>query len=366
MGILLLLFAAVMLSPSVMAAPTAYSEAVLADSPLLYYRLNELDGNAANLGSLGAVFDGAYNGAPVRGIATAGGDGGVQMNSADDFIESLATAPASLTGNPDFTTETIVRIQVSASGVNWPPFLHWGAPGTGNSVYFSLRRNDPDVIYAGFYNAGLHTTGRLCRNRWMHIVWVRDSAGGANDSETGTTLYINGTPVDLTRDLNLNPGFDDSLTVTSTTFTVNRATDFTRWANYDMDEVALFGSALSPAQVEAHWLAFAQNVDLDGDGVDHTVDNCLRHFNPGQTDSNGDLFGNACDPDIDNDFTVNFADLTAVKSAFFSNPAAPAWNPDADFDDSGQINFNDLQIIKSFFFGVPGPAAGVNFCGTFP
>ncbi|NND61311.1 MAG: hypothetical protein HKN49_13720, partial [Gammaproteobacteria bacterium] len=48
--------------------------------------------------------------------------------------------------------------------------------------------------------------------------------------------------------------------------------------------------------------------DLDGDGIVNSADNCTEHANPSQTDTDGDNFGNRCDPDLNNDGIVNFAD----------------------------------------------------------
>ena len=61
------------------------------------------------------------------------------------------------------------------------PFLHWGdgAPGsrTGEEVYFSIRANRADQLYAGFYNAGVSTVDFLTLDRWYHVVWTRVYAG---------------------------------------------------------------------------------------------------------------------------------------------------------------------------------------------
>ena len=106
--------------------------------------------------------------------------------------------------------------------------------------------------------------------------------------------------------------------------------------------------------------------DTDQDGVADGADNCTLTANAAQRDTDGDAIGNACDPDIApagaNDCQANFADLGSLKTAFFSNPASPNWNPDADFtgpagapDDL--VNFTDLGRLKEFFFGPPGPSA---------
>lgn len=41
--------------------------------------------------------------------------------------------------------------------------------------------------------------------------------------------------------------------------------------------------------------------DQDGDGVSDKCDNCIYKYNPKQENSDGDMTGDACDEDIDND-----------------------------------------------------------------
>lgn len=111
-------------------------------------------------------------------------------------------------------------------------------------------------------------------------------------------------------------------------------------------------SNFEPSGVFYDNLGFAQAVDdSDDDGIPDSTDNCTEVPNPGQQDTNGDGFGNACDADLNNDCIVNFDDLTALKAVFFSN------DPDADFDSSGTVNFDDLTVMKNSFFGQPGPSA---------
>jgi hypothetical protein len=96
------------------------------------------------------------------------------------------------------------------------------------------------------------------------------------------------------------------------------------------------------------------NPDMDGDGVMDGYDNCTLVKNANQRDTNGDGYGNICDPDLNNDGLVNFADLAIMKSHFFNN------NPDADLNGDSLVNFGDLSILKSLLFKSPGPSGLVH------
>ncbi len=97
--------------------------------------------------------------------------------------------------------------------------------------------------------------------------------------------------------------------------------------------------------------------DADGDGLNDIDDNCIGIANADQRDSDGDLFGNACDADLDNDGVVNFVDLGILRTRFFTADA------DADFDGDGAVNFIDLGIMRQLFFEAPGPS-GVAIANT--
>jgi hypothetical protein len=240
------------------AATTRFQNAVVASNPLLYYQLNEASGNAADHGSLGASYDAAYNGTPIRAVATQSGDTGVAFDSSDDSLTSLATVPASLTGNPAFSVEALVFIPAAGTATLWPPILHWGAgSGSGTAIagketYFSFSQNDPTRIFAGFYNGGVRTVQPLARGIWHHVVWTR-AAGGTD--QTGSVVYVDGAAVATEPD----PGLCCNGTtpnVTASPFHINRGNDFVRFFVGTLDEVALYDHVLTAADVTQHYAAF--------------------------------------------------------------------------------------------------------------
>ena len=99
----------------------------------------------------------------------------------------------------------------------------------------------------------------------------------------------------------------------------------------------------------------APRIDTDADGIFDRNDNCTEVANADQRDTDGDGFGNICDPDFDNDESVNFQDLEIIRTAFFSNPQLSSWNEHVDLNNDGVVNFVDLGIVRNAMLGEPGP-----------
>jgi hypothetical protein len=133
-------------------------------------------------------------------------------------------------------------------------------------------------------------------------------------------------------------------------FSVELQPGFTYGLRVDANGHA-FGDETSESSAEATLSAIG---DADADGLLDNADNCTLVPNADQRDTNADGYGNACDPDLDDNGTVNFADAGLMKSVFFSA------DPDADLDGNGSVNFVDLGTLKEFFFQAPGPSGLVH------
>jgi hypothetical protein len=133
-------------------------------------------------------------------------------------------------------------------------------------------------------------------------------------------------------------------------FTVELQPGFTYSLRVDVNGSAMF-DATSESSAEATLSVIG---DSDSDGMLDNVDNCTLVANVDQRDTNGDGYGNACDPDLDNNGSVNFVDAGLMKASFFTA------DPDADLDGNGSVNFVDLGTLKTFFFLPPGPSGLVH------
>jgi hypothetical protein len=119
--------------------------------------------------------------------------------------------------------------------------------------------------------------------------------------------------------------------------------------------------------------AFAGTVpDADSDTVADNVDNCLTDPNgavgepagalAAQCDTDGDGYGNACDPDVSNDGVVGGPDYGPI-TASFGGPGHPG-NP-ADVNCDGVVGGPDYGPVTATFGGAPGPS-GLSCAGTSP
>lgn len=266
------------------------------------YRFDESAGGTtvANSGSFGPAFDATLFNGVTLGTATSGGDTGASFDqSLQQWAESGGNVPASLTGNPSFTGETVININTLVAGTNYAPFLFWGTNGTMKSVYFSMHHFNVNTAYAGFYNGGMRANCPYPVDGWLHIVWTRDSAGGTNNAVTGTRLWVNGLEVDIRPD-NLLCCSSASFvpTVQSSRFRIQRAGDFTRYFTGTFDELALYDRALSEQEVLEHYEAL------------------------------GFVDAQPCRPDVNKDCVVSPADFSAWIAAF--NAMSPACDQNAD------------------------------------
>ncbi len=99
--------------------------------------------------------------------------------------------------------------------------------------------------------------------------------------------------------------------------------------------------------------------DRDADGVIDWLDNCLERSNSDQQDTDRDGFGNACDPDFDQDGVVDRDDeeLLIEETMRRGEPthAEIIRARDFDLDADGVVDGRDRKILRGFFGGPPGP-----------
>jgi hypothetical protein len=91
-------------------------------------------------------------------------------------------------------------------------------------------------------------------------------------------------------------------------------------------------------------------LDADNDGISDILDICTNVANADQTDTDSDGYGNACDPDFDQNGVVDSTDLSTLKSALRTSA------PDQDLNGNGVVDSTDYSIAKSYLRKPPGPS----------
>jgi hypothetical protein len=100
-------------------------------------------------------------------------------------------------------------------------------------------------------------------------------------------------------------------------------------------------------------------MDSDGDGIPDFRDNCSLVANPDQRDGDLDGWGQACDPDYNNDGVVGGPDFARLLEAFGSEDES------VDLTGDGVVGGPDLGVFLSLFGQAPGPS-GLECAGWIP
>jgi hypothetical protein len=95
------------------------------------------------------------------------------------------------------------------------------------------------------------------------------------------------------------------------------------------------------------------NGDSDCDSVPDSRDNCATFYNPAQIDTDGDLCGNRCDTDYNNDGISTFVDFGQFGLAFGKST-------DLEKDHTepviGPVGFSDYGVYARSYGKAPGPS----------
>ncbi|MDG3002237.1 LamG domain-containing protein [Paludisphaera mucosa] len=216
------------------AARADYATTVLANSPVGYWRLGDAPGSTTALDSSTTANDGAYFGSPVLGVAGLIDD----PNTAVDFggVSGVTIAHSSLYDFVDqpFTIEAWVKFD-GPTPFNSRIFDNVGA---GTPDGYGLGINDSSMILFGSVNASVNFS--FLDSRAHYIVFTSDGLGTANG-------YVDGILVGSAAYSSSFP-FSGPVHIGADSNGVNRF-------NGIIDEVALYGSALSGDQIQAHYRA---------------------------------------------------------------------------------------------------------------
>ncbi len=320
------------LQAHVNAATTAggnYETAVLADNPLGFWSFNDPDGDtAANSGTAGPQLDGTYNGGDRSAVGPNETYPGFPADNRafgaeapDDGFISVDASP--LSGLQEFTLSGWVK----------PGFItdsRVGLFGQNDALEFGFI--DPTTIQMwtpGGGSVNFPIDGYVTEDEWVHIAAV--GTGEEIDIYIdGELVATGGNPITVATvdnygasDFFFNVGGGGIYDATGNQF------------NGQIDELAVWDTALTDAQILAQFEAalgggglegdFDQSGALDGPDIDMLTTQVAGMMNPAEYDLNGDSVVDAQDINV------------WVKDLFHS------WIGDANLD--GEFNSGDLVAV---------------------
>jgi len=236
---------------SVRAGTPAYRNVVLADNPLAYWEMDEAAGAATAADAAGTPQNGAYQNVTLgqpsafSNLGTCG-----QFNGSTSRVQVAQDVLFNL-GTGDFTVEAWAKTPVTSRGDVF---------NFKNSTDFGIFLNNSGAGSIGGYLNGFLGTYTATVNEWYHIVFARSS---------GTVrMYVN--------------GVERAVTASASSFSANApvfiGSNHTGAPGYAMtipfngwiDEVAVYGTALSAARVLDHYNA-AQAAPTGSPAVTNTA-----------------------------------------------------------------------------------------------
>lgn len=224
---------------------TVYDDLVLADSPALYFPLNDTSGSTV---TALAGSNGTYVNSPTLGAAgpeVGGLDDAVTFNGSSQY----AVSAAELTASTDMTIEAWVR---KTSGTGLYSVISVGTSGGASQIGFDtygVGGNNKWRCYMTGNSGGVNhleapDTATTVNGAWVHLVGVY------TNSDTTLRLYKNGV---LVGSDNTTSGTRD--TGSSLQLWLGRYnSSFTQYLPGSLAGVAVYNSALSASQVQEHYL----------------------------------------------------------------------------------------------------------------
>jgi acid phosphatase type 7 len=222
---------------------SSYAASVKADAPLAYWRLDEAAGTTAADAS-GNGNPGIYAAGVQLGAAGALADGNAAAGF--DGVDDRVSIPdkAALRLNGSFTIEFWAKLRAPAN--TYPGIIRKGeasSSGNGWYIFYNTRDFRPSFKRAGVSGRRTSNAGALSTTTYKHYVMTYDApastlrwyVGGALDSTYKNVTF--------------------STTTDTSTVDLGRGTDY---GNEFLDDVALYGTALSAGRISAHYTAGIQ------------------------------------------------------------------------------------------------------------
>lgn len=226
---------------------TAYANAVRADSPSSYYRLNEPSGSTLARDLVG-------NDDMIAFAGVTRGASGALLNEADTAVSLNGTATGNAYGQDTrtapntFTVEAWVKTTTTKGG----SIIAFGNPLNGSSGRYDrvVYMDNSGRIWFSVNNGAnqsVNSPTSYNNNQW-HLVTASMGAGGMR-------LYVDGNQVASNTGVTSAIGFLGDWQVGTATLTNRTAAPSSNSFSGNVDEVVIYPAALSATRVAAHYAA---------------------------------------------------------------------------------------------------------------
>jgi len=240
---------------------SAYSDVVLADSPIVYYRLGEPSGTTADNAEGTAARDGTYRNAPTLGVT------GLLTGDADTAVNFAAASSQDVwldTGNMPAGSSGGVSIETWAKWGTIPvvdttqTIATWAANGTTGNARLQWRWFD--ATHQWFHydftdgtNSVEATSLDTLLGAWLPTVGVAYHIVVTHDYTAKTvTFYVNRTDIGTASQPS---GYGVGIAVPSGSWLSVGSYASNYCFDGTLDEVAVYNSVLSPTRIAAHYTA---------------------------------------------------------------------------------------------------------------
>ncbi len=318
---------------SAAAGTGSYRDAVLADTPIVYYEFDETSGTTAlNAATTGAIYHGTFNtdGGPVTVNQASFAKGGTCYEFGGGFVSAASALTDSL---DEWTVEAWVNYDsAKASASN---FLSNDQGGWNDDVLFGIGAEAGSMgVPAGSVGAiqqGSPGTTRdfvgspLDAGEWHHVVVTGSTTAGA------LTLYVDGVLAGADTSLVNGASFNGADGIGTANLTVGAARPNAAdpgYRPYDglLDELAIYDQVLDAEAIASHYAASGEEPSDPSDP-------------PNLSDDSDSEFG-----------------LKVIEYAPGSDPARFSWPTHIAFGPDGEEIISDLKNDRFMVREGPGEA----------
>ncbi len=215
---------------------SSYKDTVLADSPVGYWRLGEAAGATSAADASASGNGGSYLNGPTLGRAGAlsgDGDFGVLLDGAGALVD--VPDAASLKPSAAFSLEAWLKTTRSSGVVIAKPY------SAGSQLSYALRLSAGKAKVQADLSGGSYSaisTGSVNDGQWHHLVGTFDGAD--------LRIYVDGS-------LQATTATSGSLQYSTLSLQLGRFdASGADYLNGTIDEIAVYGSALSATRIQAH------------------------------------------------------------------------------------------------------------------